>query len=223
VVIKAADEFKDKTTASRYFCRNGAFDIGDATVLYCMLRHFKPRQTIEIGSGFSSACTLDTIERHLGDVRCTFIEPFPRLLHSLIKPEDRSKQRIISTPVQDVPFDTFDSLDAGDILFIDSTHVLKTGSDVAFEVFEVLPRLKSGVIVHIHDMFYPFEYPREWVIERNYSWNEIYAVRAFLMNNEGFRIVFFDDHFARFGRDLIERDAPRMIQNTGGSLWLVRT
>jgi hypothetical protein len=75
----------------------------------------------------------------------------------------------------------FDVLDENDILFINSSHVAKTGSDVNFELFEILPRLKKGVIVHIHDILYPFEYPREWVIERNYSWNEVYAVRAFLM------------------------------------------
>ena len=125
--------------------------------------------------------------------------------------------------MQDVPLDTFDELERNDILFIDSTHILKTGSDVAFELFEVLPRIKQGVVVHLHDMFYPFEYPRNWVIDDNRSWNEIYAVRAFLTNNADFRILFFNDYFARFAKDLIERDAPHVLENVGGSLWLQRT
>jgi Methyltransferase domain len=215
--------FPDSKAAFRYYCQNPAFAVGDATILYCMLRHFKPRHFIEIGSGFSSACTLDTIEHYLDDdVGCTFIEPFPNLLRSLINSDDESGHRIIPKQVQDVPLTTFDQLEAGDILFIDSTHILKTGSDVGFELFNVLPRLKSGVIVHFHDIFFPFEYPRQWVIERNYSWNEIYAVRAFLMNNAEYQILFFNDYFARFARKLVERDAPRMLENPGGGLWIRR-
>jgi hypothetical protein len=208
----------------RYFYQNAAFAVGDAMILHCVLRHFKPRRIIEIGSGFSSACTLDTIEHHLGDdVRCTFVDPHPELLYGIMTQRDRSRHAVIPKQVQDVPLETFDQLEPNDILFIDSTHVLKTGSDVAFELFEVLPRLKKGVIIHIHDMFYPFEYPREWVIDSNRSWNEVYAVRALLMNNPDFRILFFNDYFGRFADDLIKRDAPRMLENIGGSLWIQRT
>lgn len=216
--------FPDRKKDFRYYCQNTHFAVGDATILYCMLRHFKPRRLFEIGSGFSSACTLDTIEHYMDhEVQCTFIDPHPELLYALVRPDDRFKHTIISRQVQDVPAETFDQLEANDVLFIDSTHILKTGSDVAFELFDVLPRLSSGVIVHIHDMFYPFEYPREWVIDRNYSWNEIYAVRAFLMSNPNYQILFFNDYFARFARHLVERDAPRMLENPGGGLWLRRT
>lgn len=190
-------------------------------ILYSMLRYFCPKRFIEIGSGFSSACALDTIERYLdGSVECTFIEPFPELLYSLMKANDMISHTLIASQVQDVSSETFDQLESGDILFIDSTHILKTGSDVAFELFEILPRLKSGVIVHFHDIFYPFEYPREWVIERNYSWNEIYAIRAFLTGNRDFRILFFNDYFAKAERETVEMSAPRMLGNPGGGLWL---
>jgi predicted O-methyltransferase YrrM len=212
--------FPDIKGNFRYYCQNPHFGPGDATVLYCMLRHVRPRRVIEVGSGFSSACLLDTIERDLNQkVRCIFIEPHPQLLYSLLKADDARRIVVIPKPVQDVTLATFDQLQANDILFIDSTHVLKTGSDVVFELFNVLPRLRAGVIVHIHDIFYPFEYPR-WVINRNYSWNEIYAVRAFLMNNPKFEILFFIDYFTKFARNLVERDAPRMLPSPSGGLWL---
>ena len=95
----------------------------------------------------------------------------------------------------------FDELNEGDILFIDSTHVLRTGSDVCFELFEVLPRLAPGVLVHFHDIFWPFEYPRAWVVDENRSWNELYAIRAFLMNNSDWHIIFFNHYFAKTGRE----------------------
>ena len=216
--------FPDSKGDRRYYCQNRHFGVGDAMVLYCMLRHFQPRRLIEIGCGFSSACSLDTIEHHVEhEVQCTFVEPHPELLYSVLRPDERSKHIVIASEAQEVPLETFDQLEADDVLFIDSTHVLKTGSDVGFELFHVLPRLNSGVIVHIHDIFYPFEYPREWVIDRNYSWNEIYAVRAFLMYNRAFEVLFFNDYFARFAKELVERDAPRMLLNAGGGLWLRRT
>ena len=99
---------------------------------------------------------------------------------------------------------------------------MKTCSDVVFELFEILPRLKPGVVVHFHDAFYPFEYPREWVINRNYSWNELYALRAFLMGNRDWEIMLFNDYFVRAERALVERTAPEVLQNAGGGLWLRR-
>jgi hypothetical protein len=205
----------------RYYFDNQNFGAGDATVLYCMLRYFKPKRLIEIGSGYSSACALDTIDLHLSTgVQCTFIDPFPELLLSLLQPSDLSHVQIINKPVQETDIEMFDVLDENDILFIDSSHVLKTGSDVNFELFEILPRLKKGVIVHIHDIHYPFEYPTEWVIERNYSWNEVYAVRAFLMFNNSFEVLFFNDQFGQLCGDLVARDAPAMSTNYGGGLWL---
>jgi predicted O-methyltransferase YrrM len=207
----------------RYRTDNPAYGIGDATILYAMLRHFQPKRMIEVGSGFSSACALDTNERYLGNaVQMSFIEPYPDLLKSMLKPGDLERITIIPSKIQDVPLTTFDHLDAGDILFIDSTHIVKTGSDVVHELFHVLPRLKPGVVVHFHDVHYPFEYPAEWVVDRNYSWNEVYALRAFLMHNSAFEILFFNDAFCRLSRDLVHRDSPGMLANPGGGLWLRR-
>jgi hypothetical protein len=140
----------------------------------------------------------------------------------LLNPFDSPRVQIINKPVQTIDIELFDVLDENDILFIDSTHVAKTGSDVNFELFEILPRLRRGVIVHIHDIHYPFEYPREWVIERNYSWNEVYVVRAFLMYNNSFEVLFFNDQFGQLCSDRVARDAPAMSKNYGSGLWLIR-
>lgn len=211
----------EKRDGWRYHTDNRNFAAGDSSVLFAMLRHFQPKRLIEIGSGYSSACALDTNERYLGDaLEASFIEPYPALLKSLLKAGDAEKIEIVPSGVQDVEPDYFRKLAANDILFIDSTHIMKTGSDVCYELFEILPRLAAGTIIHIHDIHHPFEYPREWVLERNYSWNEVYAVRAFLQFNSAFEILFFNDYFAKMHGDLVHRDAPQMVANPGGGLWL---
>jgi hypothetical protein len=105
-------------------------------------------------------------------------------------------------------------------LFIDSSHVAKTASDVNFEIFELLPRLKPSVIVHFHDIFYPFEYPHGWIFDIRRSWNEIYFLRAFLMYNSAFEILFFNDYFACKFPHLTEHGPSHFRQNPGGGLWL---
>jgi Methyltransferase domain len=207
----------------RYRLPSVNYDIGDAIIYGCMLRHLQPARVIEVGSGFSSALALDTFDRFFAErPRCSFIDPYPALLRSLLTPHDNATVEIIETAVQDVSPGYFDDLRMNDILFIDSTHIVKTGSDVAYELFEILPRLRSGVVVHFHDVFYPFEYPRLWALERNYSWNEIYTLRAFLMGNRDWEIIFFNDYFVRAERALVARDAPEILVNPGGGLWLRR-
>lgn len=206
----------------RYAFTNPNYSWGDGSVLHAMLRLHRPKRLTEIGSGWSSACALDTVETYLGgDCEMTFIEPFPRLLRELVG-ENEGRIRLIDSPVQEVPAETFEALEAGDFLFIDSTHVLSTGSDVCFELFEILTRLRPGVLVHIHDMFWPFEYPRAWAVDQNRSWNEVYAVRAYLTNNSAWGIVFFNDYFAKFERPLIESTYKPFLRNPGGALWLQR-
>jgi predicted O-methyltransferase YrrM len=212
----------NKGGALRYHFDNPAYSWGDGSVLHAMLRYFKPKRLVEIGSGYSSACSLDTIDAYLNGVcEVTFIEPYAALLRELLG-ATASRVRILEKPVQDVPLDVFQSLAAGDILFIDSTHVLRTGSDVCFELFEILPRLAPGVVVHFHDMFWPFEYPRQWAVDDNRSWNELYAVRAFLTKNDSWRVLFFNDYFAKFERRLVEETFPTFLRNSGGALWVQR-
>ncbi|HET7434399.1 MAG TPA: class I SAM-dependent methyltransferase [Thermoanaerobaculia bacterium] len=210
---------RERSDATRYWYVNPAFSFGDAIVLYSMLRHLQPRRVIEIGSGYSSALMLDTRERFLPDVELTFIDPDSSTLRSLMREGDRAD--VIASPVQSVPLERFDGLEASDVLFVDSTHVAKTGSDVNRIVFDILPRLKSGVYVHFHDVFYPFEYPKEWVYEGR-AWNEDYLLRAFLQFNDAFEIVLFSTYVARFHRELLQREMPLVLENPGGALWLRR-
>jgi hypothetical protein len=225
-VAKLARSFEiheHPTEPWRYYSDNVAYGIGDALTLHGMLRMIRPRRMIEIGSGHSSAMTLDTVEHYLGgQTELTFIEPYPELLESLLRKGDRARLTIMPTPLQQVPLDTFRELKSGDVLFIDSTHVLKTGSDVAWLYANVLPVLNDGVWIHIHDMFYPFEYPKDWVLEGR-AWSEAYLVRAFLAFNTDFQIALFNHWLATFHPDRIANELPAMLGNTGGALWLRRS
>jgi hypothetical protein len=206
----------------RYFFENPAYSYSDAIFLHCMIRHARPRRIIEVGSGYSSCATLDTNELFFGgDIACVFVEPFPELLRSLLRSEDHERVEVIERTVQTVPIAEFERLEANDILFIDSTHVAKVGSDVNHLFFEVLPRLAPGVFVHLHDVFYPFEYPREWIFEGR-AWSEAYLLRAFLTRNDSFEIVLFNTFLEHFHREYFEARMPLCLRNPGGSIWLRR-
>ena len=206
----------------RYHFENTLFSYGDALVLHCLMRRVRPRQLVEVGSGFSSAVILDTNDRFLGGATtCTFIDPYPQRLRALLRGDDDSRCTIVTQPVQQVSLEVFDRLGEGDILFIDSTHVSKVGSDVNRLVFDVLPRLRPGVLVHFHDVFYPFEYPRAWVYMGR-AWNENYLLRAFLMFNADFEVVLFNSYLAHFHLDAVRAVMPLWAERPGGSLWLRR-
>jgi len=162
-----------KNDKCRFFFENPNFSYGEAIVYYGLLRHLRPRRVIEVGSGYSTALLLDTLEISGARTDCTCIEPFPELTLSLLRPGDKDRLNIVAAELQKVDLALFDALQSGDMLFIDSTHVSKVGSDVNIIIFEILPRLASGVYVHFHDVFYPFEYPRDWVLQGR-CWNEIY-------------------------------------------------
>ncbi|MCV7008469.1 methyltransferase domain-containing protein [Mycobacterium gordonae] len=206
---------------NRYYYDNGFYPYGDAMMLRAIIAHFKPKKVIEVGSGFSSACMLDAVD-HVGlsDFAMTCIDPDADRLRCTLGTEDGSRVDIIEGLVQDVPVSTFSKLNKNDILFIDSTHVLKTASDVHYELFSILPSLNEGVLVHFHDIHYPFEYPRQWLFDDNRSWNEIYALRAFLTYNSAFEVVFWNGLFAHRQRDLVHETNPLFLKNPGGSIWL---
>lgn len=206
----------------RYRFDNPAYSYGDAISYQAMLDRLKPRQIVEVGSGYSSAFALDYIERRLDwQTRITFIEPYPQLLHSLLRPGDTERITIIPTGVQGIPDEVFTALGQDDILFIDSTHCSKLGSDVNHLFFQVLPKLKPGVVVHIHDIFWPFDYPASW-IEKGFSWNESYLLHALLIDSDRFRIEFFADFYFNLHRRRVSEHAPSVLKNTGGHIWLRR-
>lgn len=210
----------DKNSGLRYHFRNSYFSYGDALILYSMLRYYRPRQIIEIGSGFSSALMLDTNDLFFSKrMELTFIEPHPERLFSLLSDEDKKRHTTITDIAQNVKLDRFAALDAKDILFIDSSHVAKIGSDVVHLLTDVLPNLKPGVIIHFHDVFWPFEYPEDWIRD-GIAWNENYILKAFLQFNMTFKILFFNSYLAIHHRNLLEQKLPLFLKNTGGSLWL---
>jgi len=216
----------------RYYARNNQFCFFDGSILSAMLAHINPERIIEIGSGYSSACMFDTLERmqkpKLKSFTC--IDPDMSRLNRLSPPATVNK---IVAKVQNLDLASFDLLEAGDILFIDSSHVLKTGSDVHFEYLQILPRLKKGVIVHIHDVYYPFEYPHGWVVGEGRAWNEAYLVDMILTHGNSFELMFYNDAVLQRRPELLEETASLMsrfksfkarpfMRNTG-SIWLRKT
>jgi predicted O-methyltransferase YrrM len=214
--------FPKAKQANKRFYIGGPFGWGDAYSLRMMLNEFRPKRVVEIGSGFTTACMLDAADDiGLSDFQVTCIEPYPSRLKKVLRPEDfQSVVTLEERPVQLMPLDIFKTLEKGDILFIDSTHVLKTGSDVHYELFYILPVLKPGVVVHFHDCRFPFEYTSRQIFEKNHSWNEVYAVRALLMNSSRYRVIFSGSLFEKQRKELIHETQPNFLRNCGSSLWL---
>lgn len=208
------------TNGSRFHFQNPFFSYGDSIILYSFLRHFKPKRVIEVGSGFSSGVMLDTSAKFLDEQPdFIFIDPNPERLHGLLSSEDRRSFEILEVPVQSVELHRFAELKEDDFLFIDSSHVVRIGSDVSYLFFEVLPSLERGVIIQIHDILWPFEYPREW-LRRGYAWNEAYLLRAFLQYNDAFEVLYYNDYFAKKFGDEVRQHMPLIERDPGGSLWL---
>lgn len=215
--------FEDAPGSHRYHYDNLYFTGSDAIGYALLLRHLRPRRVIEVGAGYSSALALDVDELFLGArTRFTFIDPDPARLRSLV-PEAELVGRLVEGPVQDVPVGLFDELGPDDILAIDSSHVVKAGSDVQHLVDDVFPRLASGVHVHVHDVFYPFEYPPGW-LATGCAVNEAYVLRALLQSGGAFEIVLFNTFLERYHRDWFAAHMPLVLAGrypTGG-LWLRR-
>jgi hypothetical protein len=229
------DEFKDEFRKEydqfplgptdlphQFHLGNPSFGLPDAVALYCMIRHFKPKRMIEIGSGHSTflaaqALLVNQDEGH--DCDFTAIEPYPS---QTLRDGFPGLSRLVEKPVQVVPHETFLELGENDILFIDSTHVLRTGSDVQYEYLELLPRLHKGVIVHAHDIFLPGEYPKVWAMEHRWFWNEQYLLHAFLTFNDTFQPIWAGQYL--YGRhkekmhEALERDGAAAFG--GGSFWM---
>jgi hypothetical protein len=208
-------------TAHRFYFDNPNFGCHDASIYFSMLLESRPRRVVEIGSGFSSCLLLDTNEQFFnGAIDVTLIDPSFEILTGLVGPERLMGANLLKCRVQDAPLDIFTKLEANDILFIDSSHVCKTGSDVNYYLFEILPRLRCDVLVHVHDILYPFEYPAGWVLDDNRSWNEAYAIRAFLLYNDRFDITYWNNFAYHYLADPLRRLLPLCMENEGGSLWL---
>jgi len=175
----------------RFDFENDYFSYDDAPILSLMMRHIQPKKIIEIGCGYSTACILDTSEIFLNstvDLTCIDIN-FNRLKESLLK-EDYNKIKLYEKPIQEVDAQLFTELEENDLLFIDSSHIFKYGSDLEKIFFDILPVLNKGVYIHFHDIRYPFAYSKIW-FENKVFLNEAYFLRSFLMNNQDYEISFW--------------------------------
>ena len=211
----------EKTDAFLFFKNNPQFKNADAYLYHCFLRHFTPKNIIEVGSGNSTRLAIDAITKHKLPTVLNCIEPYPSpQLKSVI---GSVNGRFISDYVQNVPFDFFDSLERDDILFIDSSHVAKYKSDVVHILLKIMPRLKPGVLIHFHDIFLPFGYPSSWIVNSNIFWNEAYVLAAFLSGNSMYSVEIgsfsLGYHCSRNGFLLSDNsiDADLLY---GGSLWI---
>lgn len=214
------ERFYKEQPFSDEFLSTGQFTWCDAITLYSMIRHSAPSRVIEIGCGRSSLVTLETNRRFFHDtIKCTLIEPNPSIeVRKAI--HDYRNVTLVENQVQDVTLDTFTQLEPADILFIDSSHVSKVGSDVNHIFFEILPRLRTGVRIHFHDIFYPFDYPEEWIFREGRAWNEAYLLRAFLQFNPSYTIVLWMNYLIRFHREFFQVHAPLFLNDPGGSIWV---
>ena len=213
---------------SSFHLNNRLFGGTDALVAYCMVRQFQPQLIIEIGSGLSSVLLAQAAARNDGsDLIC--IEPFPR---EFVRKGFPGLRSLIEKKVQDIDLEFFSQLESSDLLFIDSSHAVKIGGDVNYLFLEVLPRLKPGVIVHVHDIFLPFEYRRDWVMDEFRFWSEQYLLQAFLTFNSEFEVLMANRYLAhRYLGDLkaafpsleeLQSTVSNSVRWGGGSFWMRR-
>lgn len=208
------EDYRADQKEKRYKLENGMFDEPDAALYYGILRKYCPERIIEIGSGYSTALALDVREKYSMNTKIICIEPYPDRLLRILK--DSGEVTLYKEFVQKTDVRIFEELEKGDVLFIDSSHVAKMGGDVLAEYFSILPRITSGVIIHIHDIFYPFTYPGEW-LRQGRCYNEAFILRALLMNSREYEILFFNDMMHKLHGEKYRK----YCKNLGGSsIWL---
>jgi predicted O-methyltransferase YrrM len=205
--------------APETYSRNGGFGAEDGALLYSIIRKYQPKRMIEIGAGQSTLLSAIALEKNNKPSKLTTIDPYaPSYL------EGKSSIDLLPMKVETIPLSLFDELDDGDILFIDSSHTVRIGGDVIFEVLEVLPRLKRGVIIHIHDIFLPHHYPKHWILDRHITWTEQYLIQAFLSFNSAFEVMWGHGMMYAARPDLLAENLRRdPAVDNAGSLWLRKT
>jgi len=212
---------KEKASTHRFYNGNQHYGNSDALYLESMIRYLKPANIIEAGSGFTSALMMDVNEKYFDNkINLTFIEPYPDRLFSLMTGDDKNNTTVKAQPLESVDINIFKQLASNDILFIDSSHVVKTGSDLHYLFFEILPILNSGVYIHFHDVFNNFEYLPSHFVTTGFGWNEDYFLRAFLMYNSAFEVTIFSNYLDVKHADRLKNIMPDYPINTGAQFWM---
>jgi hypothetical protein len=209
------ETFQDMTANDvGYSFDNDYFSSPDAEVLYTLTRHFQPRRIIEVGSGYSTRIARQAIKDGNLPTRLISIDPCPRREVMEICDEG------ICEPVEfGCAKGKLRQLRAGDFLFIDSSHEVKTGNDVVYLFLNVLPQLESGVLVHVHDITLPWDYPCEWLMEQHWAWTEQYLVQMMLGSGEMFEVI-WPGHFLQRTQPEFQTYFPFGARRTAFSLWL---
>jgi hypothetical protein len=209
--------------ADAYYVENGAYTSVDGEILYAVVRRFRPRRVIELGSGHSTRVLAAAARANARDgdpVEVRGFDPFPERLAAAGLPGIAPYR---ATRAQDIPLDEFTQLAAGDVLFIDTTHAVRTGGDVNRIILDVLPILAAGVLVHFHDIFLPWEYPRPW-LEARIWWSEQYLLQAYLSGNRDWEVLFAAHALSRAEpealRDLVPSFRPGDSQPS--AFWIRR-
>jgi len=216
-------------TAGEYFVDNGAFESVDGEIYYAMIRAHRPARVLEIGAGWSTLLALQALRANRAEGaegRLLAVEPYPHEFVRAAIGQEPEMAKLRDVPVQALPLTVFESLGAGDILFIDSSHVLRIGSDVQYEVLEILPRLRAGVLVHVHDVFLPGEYPRDWVLGPEHRfWNEQYLLQAYLADNPRSTVVWGSSWMHRRHPEDLEKAFASYDRGSRfpGSFWFRRS
>src|SRR3954451_9824373 len=202
---------------------NDSYTQADASMLWAMIRSTRPKRVVELGSGHSTLVTAQALRRNADDRPGAALEVFDPS-PSVVDDGLPGLTRLERIPAQQVPLSTFETLESGDVLFVDTTHTVKVGSDVNFIVLEVLPRLREGVHVHLHDIFLPYEYPKQWLEDYGLYWTEQYLVHAFLAFNAGYEVLASMHALQRDRRDaMAELLWPAVADWPGGAFWMRRT
>lgn len=224
--LRYADELAAIPHARRrdgeFYFDNSSFVSGDAEYLYGIVRHVRPRRLLEIGSGNSTLMAMQAIRANVGDdpdYRCevTCVEPYEQpWLESL-------GVRVIRERVETLGPEPFAALESGDILFIDSSHVVRPQGDVLFLLLGVLPTLRPGVLVHVHDIFTPSDYPTRWVVDEARLWTEQYVLEAFLSCNDAFEVIGALSYLHRHHFEALRAACPYVLPDRApGSMWIRR-
>ncbi len=209
----------------KFYNDNGTFRFVDACISYSMIRHFKPERIFEVGSGFSTLLSAQALLRNKEETgylsELTAFEPYPK---TILKTGFPGLSKLEVTKAEDIDLKLFQQLENKDILFIDSSHVLKIGGDVKYLYLEVLPRLKSGVIVHCHDIFLPADYPEDWVVKNHWFWTEQYLLQAFLAFNDSFEVLWAGNYMRLKHPELLKKAFTTFnpLEVMVGSFWMRR-